>query len=190
MFPTAQPKSKGYLRVAAQLQDETIHPEEVEIESEAALHRLSKAGVSTVTPKSNNSGSSTSIQKLPSSSSSGRPASTPNRFPESVGEEDDDDQLSSGSDIGGGDAGRAGSEVYSNSGMNEDGASDVAADEGEVAAKKAVAIWTGFREPSAGPSVRHSPSSERSFSGRNMDIDVRAFPHSSARELSRLFYVA
>ncbi|KAK4704071.1 hypothetical protein P7C70_g2140, partial [Phenoliferia sp. Uapishka_3] len=178
--PNLLPKPKSHLRVLADLRNEDGPADQLEIASEATLHRLSRSGASTVpglrpTPL-------LPPTSLPSSSSHVPTRPTPNRFPEHATEDEafgssraeekssdeDGEDAEAGSDWGGMSLGGYGTE-----------------DEEE----RRASIWTGIRGAGMGGSGMgintisggKSPGSER---GRmEIEINSPSTPswHASAR---------
>lgn len=167
-----QPKPKSHLRVLADLRNEDGPADQLEIASEATLHRLSRSGASTVpglrsTPAMLPSTSTPDGARPPSSHGlATRP--TPNRFPDGT-EDPDEDRASSSSNDEGEDGGEAGSDW---GGMSLGGYGT------EDEEERRASIWTGIRGAGmGGPGMTaasmsaggKSPGSER---GR-MEIEVR-----------------
>ncbi|KAM0753248.1 hypothetical protein T439DRAFT_378948 [Meredithblackwellia eburnea MCA 4105] len=165
--PNLLPKPKSHLRVMAELKNEDGPADQLEIASEATLHRLSRSGASTVPPVR-----SSSSLAAPSFDNGGRPTSshgptsgarpTPNRFPEQAADDEEAlDSNSSGEEVE--DIGEAGSDW---GGMSLGGYGTE--DEEE---RKASSIWTGIRgsgpsfsggvPPNLAMAVGKSPGSER-----------------------------
>lgn len=164
-----QPKSKSHLRILAELRTETGPADQLEIASEATLHRLSRSGASTVPPVRSTptplfAGALALDGGRPSSSHGTGSRPTPNRFPEQADEEDVAADSSSNEDVD--DVGEAGSDW---GGMSLGGYGT------EDEEERKASIWTGIRGSGATlagmSNGGRSPGSER---GR-MEVEARFF---------------
>jgi hypothetical protein len=149
-----QPKPKAHLRVAAQLSAEMMSSAEIDIASEAALHRRSQAA-------------SLPPPRTPTAHRTTASGGTPNRFPESVGDDDGprDGDSSEDSEI-------MGSDAHSNSALGAEEDSEMGDD---MDAAKERRVWTDIRHPLLNTtfgSVRSSPGTERRG---GMEVDVGLF---------------
>ncbi|GAA95949.1 uncharacterized protein L969DRAFT_69772 [Mixia osmundae IAM 14324] len=144
------PKAKSHMRVMAQMRGEQGRPDDEEIASEAALHRLQKSAASHLTPRH---------MRGPRSSSS--VSHTHNRFPESADDdaERDDDEDSSASETGTVDMGSDEPSTRSQSVPPFDLSLDryKAEDEAAAAARRATAKWMGFRDQTSRTSTSRDP---------------------------------
>ncbi len=167
------------------MREEAQQPTDLEVASEAALHRVRGSGVTQVAARIPSAAILTKAFPLnPSLSSASTYRPTPNRFPESV--DDDLDRFGRTFESSDSDDAAMGSDVFSNRGDNDDISlhdepTSVGTDNGFDSRR--MGLWLGFRD-------RPSPGVSR---GNTMEQDVGRFHfcrtmYSSMRVTELSFY--